>query len=515
MKRRYLTTLLLCASLLWSACEKHDFASGVVSSITSVEDIRDLYKGTDVTITSESLLGAVKIRGVVISNPDSLNITAGLVVIQSTTRNKTRGIILALQNANNYKMGDSLMVNVIGGKLTKVNGSMQLVGLSDANITKTATGKVIEPQSTSTLNIKSKPGDYESTLVQIKGGTINPEPTPASTFEGNKKVVNGADSIILHTEAMASFAKAQLPAAADFAGILFVKQDANSNTILQIWPRTQQDITNPIAPTDPNGPKLGKFPVIITGFVNDALGADGNYEYFQFKATREIDFEQTPMAVVSCYNAGSTSPYQGTAPEGGWATGGGRSYKFNLTSGKVTKGEIFYVGGSSKRINGANSTSIASAKWAASIPYNNTDGDGFGSRTGGLLPNSGNAAGVAIFEGVNVTEKSIPVDVVFYGGTSKTTMFNEIGPFGYRVTESDHYSVIDPITKAAQPFFYQGTNLYVIPHSDTQGNFVKLGGVFDAKIKKWTTPRGHEFYQMSPTSAISEIETNRVTIINN
>ncbi|WP_157687552.1 DUF5689 domain-containing protein [Pedobacter psychrophilus] len=517
MKLKYLIILLFASSFVLSACEKHDFAAGVVSSITSVEDVRDLYKGTEVTITSESLLGAEKIRGVVISNPDSANIASGLVVIQNTTRNKTRGIILAVENANTYKMGDSLLVNISGGKLNKVNGSMQITGLKEANITKTSSGSIIQPQSTSTFNINAKPGDYESTLVQIKGGTVNPPPTPTSVFNGEKSIINGADSIILHTETAASFANAQLPATADFAGILFVKQDANSNTILQIWPRTEADITNRIAPTDPNGPKLGKFPVIITGFVNDAKGADGNYEYFQFRATRDIDFEKTPMAVVTCTNAGSAAPYAGTAPEGGWATGGGRSYKFNLTSGKVLKGEYFYVGGGSKRINGPNSTLISDAKWITAINYVTIDGDGFGSKSSGLLPNSGNAGGISIFEGTNVTETSIPVDVVFFGGTGKTTMFNETGPFGYRVTDSDHYTITDPATKVDQPFFYQGTNQYVIPHKTPAdlGIFVKLGGVFDAKTKTWTTARGYEFYEMTQTSAISEIETTGATTINN
>ncbi len=517
MKLRYLYTLLVSSVLLWSACEKHDFADGVVSSITTVEDIRDLYKGNDVVISSADLLGAEKIRGVVISNADSANIKEGLVVIQNTQRSKTRGIILVMPNANDYKTGDSLMINVIGATLTKAEGALQIKNLQSSAITVSSTGNAIAPQSTSSYSINIKPSDYESTLVQIKGANVNPAPQPATTFSGSYSLVNGADSVFLHTEATASFADALLPATASFAGILMINKDANGVQAIQIWPRTQADITERIAPVNPNGPSLEKSAVIITGFVNDAKGADGNYEYFQFMATQNIDFEKTPMAVVTCTNAGSATPYTGTAPAGGWATGGGRSYKFNLTKGQVKKGDFFYVGGGNMRINGPNSTSISDAKWVTTINYNVNDGDGFGAKSGGLLPNSGNAGGIAIFEGTNVTETSIPVDAIFYGGTGTTTIYNDVDGFGYRVPENEHYNPIDIATATQQPFFYQGTNLYVIPHQNpsNQGIFTKLGGVFDVKTKTWTTPRAYEFYLMTQTSVITEIETNGVTTITN
>lgn len=517
MKKGYLFTLMIIGVLLWSACEKHDFADGVVSSITTVEDVRDLYKGNDVVISKADLLGAEKIRGVVISNPDSGNVKAGWVVIQNTQRSKTRGIILALENASEYKMGDSLMIDVVGATLTKAEGALQIKNLAGNAITKTSTGNVISPLSTSSYSINIKPSDYESTLVQIKGANVSPIPLPTTTFAGDYSLVNGADSVFLHTEAAASFANALVPATASFAGVLIASEDAEGNRKLQIWPRTQSDITDRVAPVDPNAPPLEKFAVIITGFVNDAKGADGNYEYFQFMATQNIDFEKTPMAVVTCTNAGSASPYTGTAPAGGWATGGGRTYKFNLTTGKVKKGEFFYVGGGNKRINGANSTDISEVNWVTTINYNVNDGDGFGAKSSGLLPNSGNAGGIAIFEGTNVTETSVPMDAVFFGGTGKTTMYNAVDGFGYRVPENEHYTAIDAATSTPQPFFYQGTNLYVIPHQSPadQGIFTKLGGVYDAATKTWTTPRAHEFYLMTQTSVITEIETTGVTQITN
>jgi hypothetical protein len=509
MKQKIYTVVLFCVMILAAACEKHDYAAGTLSPITSLEDVRALYKGADVVLNKENLMSAAQITGVVISNPDSGNVAAGVVVLQNKRRNKTRGIILELPSAATYKAGDSLLVTVTGLTLTKVKGSLRLKGLTDAGINKISAGNVVTATTVSSYNITLKPGEYESTLVQISAGTINPAPLPGVPMSGDHSVVNGADSIILHTETTAAFAANELPASANFTGIVYINETATGAMALQVWPRTYGDITDRIAPVDPNGPKLGKFPVVITGYVNDAKGADGNYEYFQFKATRDIDFEQTPMAVVTCTNAGTAAPNVGKAPAGGWATGGGRTYKFNLTSGSVTKGQFFYVGGSNKRINGPNSTDISAAKWIRTIAYVTNDGDGFGSSSSGLLPNSGNAGGIAIFEGTNITETSVPVDAILFGGSGTGTIYNADTNTGYRTVDSDHYAVVDPATGTAQPFFLQGTNTYIIPHQTPadQGIFVKLNGVFNTTTKTWVSPRGYDVYLMSPTSSTAEIES--------
>ena len=509
--------LLLIVVLAGAGCKKHDDAEGTLSPVTAVEDVRGLYKGTDLTITKDQLMDATKIMGVVISNPDSGNVKAGVVVIQQTRRSRTRGIILALENAADYKSGDSLTVTIEGSTLKRVDGSLQLTNLAAGAITKTSTGSKPAAISATSYEIAQKPDVYESTLVKISAATINPIPLTGDTMEGDKSAVNGADSIIIHTEATASFAKSEVPASASFTGILFISSSATGSSLLQIWPRSGIDISDRIAPVDPNGPQLGKFPVVITGFVNDSKGADGNYEYFQFLATRDIDFDKTPMAVVTCTNAGTAAPYAGKAPAGGWATGGGRTYKFNLTAGSVKKGEFFYVGGSNKKINGPNTTDISSSKWIRAIAYATNAGDGFGSNTSGLLPNSGNAGGIAIFEGTNITETSVPVDVVFFGGTGTGTIFNDTDKFGYRIVDNDHYRTTAADSAAEQPFLFQGTNTYIIPHQSPadQGIFVKLGGVYNNKTKVWDVPRSSDFYLMSATSAVTEIETNGVTSLSN
>ncbi|MCQ6958671.1 DUF5689 domain-containing protein [Mucilaginibacter aquariorum] len=507
IKTRFFYIAICLAVLLISACQKHNFTAGELSPTIAVGDLRVLYKGADVTLTKEKLLGATQIVGTVISMPDSGNVPSGIVVMQNYRRGVLRGISFSLGNAASaYHSGDSLVINVVGTTLKRVNGSLQISGLSETAIKKVSENNHVTVQSASSYSIKNNPDQYESTLVQIKMATVSPAPNIDDTFAGDRYLVNGADSIMLHTEASASFANAKLPASATVAGILLIGKNNQGETALQLWPRGISDVSDITKPADPNA-SLGKSPVIVTGYINDTKGADGNYEYFQFRATRDIDFSKTPMAVVSCTNAGAAEPNKGDAPGAGWATGGGRTYKFNLTEGSVLKGEFFYVGGSNKRINGPNTTDISTAKWIRSIAYVTNDGDGFGSATAGLLPNSGNAGGVAIFDGVIVTETSVPVDAVLFGGTGVTTIYNATTNKGYRVADNDHYNALDGST--AQPFFYQGTNTYVIPHSTPAdaGFFVKLGGNFDATSKTWLTPRGFKLYQLQPTSSLSDIET--------
>ena len=87
MKQKIYNVLLFCLLLLVAACEKHDYAAGTLSPITSLDDVRALYKGADVVLSKENLMEASQITGVVISNPDSGNVAAGIVVLQNRQRN--------------------------------------------------------------------------------------------------------------------------------------------------------------------------------------------------------------------------------------------------------------------------------------------------------------------------------------------------------------------------------------------------------------------------------------------
>jgi len=237
---------------------------------------------------------------------------------------------------------------------------------------------------------------------------------------------------------------------------------------------------------------------IITGYLTNPPGNDNNYEYIQLLATRDIDFTATSFSLVTCNNAGS-----GPAPANGWAIGQARSYKFNLTSGTVKKGQYFYVGGY-KNIFGSASTDMSTSVWGNSTLYSDVNGADFGTATANLLANSGNIAGIAIFQGTTVNASTVPLDVIMYGGNGN---FYSAGPpeIGFRITNNDYYGTINPISGVSQNFYGSGTNTQKLGYPATE-NFVQLGGVYDATTGRWTTPRSLISVPLTKTSPVTTLE---------
>jgi hypothetical protein len=483
--------LIVMLGLTFTGCKKTNNAEGTPSPIIAVVDLKALHKGTDLTLTASNMNGAQEIVGVVISNPANGNSPAGVVVLQNKRRNALRGIALELgTSAANYLPGDSLVVQVSGGLLTRVNGSMRITGLTEAAVQKIASGNVVQTNAINTATLLAAPDAYENTLVTISKARLEPTPAAGATFTGDKTINDGFGKIILHTEASASFAASELPVSANFTGIPIIAATGDVS-VVQLWARNLDDVF-PLAITIPS-------PIIITGYLTDPSGGDGNYEYIQFIATQDIDFAATSYAVVTCNNAG-TNP----APVNGWANGLARTYKFNLTSGTVKQGQFFYVGGN-KNIWGAGSTDISSATWINSTQYATVPGADFGAPTSNLLANSGNIAGIAVFSGTTVDASTVPIDVIMYGGTG--TVYAAGPPeVGYRITSTDYYSTINPLNRSNQNFYNAGTNTgkLVLPAA---GNFSQLGGIYDATSGRWIKGRSVASIPLTATSPISLIET--------
>ncbi|MHC8950067.1 DUF5689 domain-containing protein [Sphingobacterium hungaricum] len=504
---------LLALIYVFQSCEKHDYAAGSPSPYISLEYLRAVYKGQDIQLTEDKVSSAKEITGLVISNHQNGNVPEGLILMQQYKNAQFRGIAIKVGSiATNYLPGDSIVVN-IENKTLKKDGYLYLDGVTESDIQKISSSNQLHSRRTNANAINSRPDVFESTLVSILGCEVFPKPTEGETLEGGKLLLNGADTVTLRTLPTADFAQEKLPRNIDIVGVLLgSKAPATTKfDILPLFYSNIRDISDPEIPGN-----LGAMPLIITGFVNDPNGGDGNYEYIQLRANTDIDFTEIPFSLILGTNAGAATPNPGAPPAAGWATGGGRTYKFNLTEGKVSKGEFFYVGGSQKRINGPNSTSISAANWIRTIAYTTTAGDGIGNASSGLLPNSGNAGAIGLFVGTNVGEQTVPIDAVFFGGTGTATIVDSIGIKGYRIGNNDHYNVTNQTTGEAQPLFSMGTNQYRIPHSTPTdvGFFVKLGGVFNTTTRKWTTPRNYVFHTMTKSSVISELETGEnITVL--
>jgi hypothetical protein len=503
MKKILLYAFFLLSLLSLWGCKKDTYPGGEISPYIALLDIRSLYKGQDLVLNTGNMKGSTSLAVTVVSDHSGGNLPEGLLVVQDSRRvSLLRGISIPLgAAAAGYIPGDSLLIRVDGKTLTRVNGILQITGVTRNDIQKVASGNVIPINRVTVGQIQKDPGAYESTLSVIVKGTFDPLPMPTDVLSGDKTLNDGFGDIILHTEANASFAKDSALINANYYGIVFNTEGKDGKLVPQFRIRTGQDVTK-------LSPIIEVTPVLITGFMSDVAGGDGNYEYVQLMATTDIDFAVTPYAVVVTNNAGASTPTG--VPSKGWATGNMRTYKFSLSQGKATKGKFFYVGGAGKLINGENSTNISSSNWIRAFDYTKSDGDGFGLKTGGLFANSGNASGIAVFKDSAVTTDSKPVDVIFIatGGTLYS------GNRGYRIANTDFYDVVNPITFESQPFYRQGSNtLSLVYNPGDQGYFNMLGGVYNPDLGKWVRARAQNSIILAKSAVISDIEGEGATTL--
>ena len=493
MKNIFIWSLLLLTAGIFGGCKKDgNYPGARVSPYISLYDLRNSFKGNDITLNEENMFGATKISALVVSDHSGGNLPEGMLVVQDARRlGQLRGISIPLgAEAANYAVGDSLIINVGGKMLKRVDGILQITGVTTSDITKVASGIAIAPSIVTANKIIDNPSNYESTLVTITSAGFDPSIPAGSTYEGDRIINDGFANIVLHTEPTASFAADPLPYLANFTGIVVPGSDGTP----QLRPRVESDITILSA----TAPKISA--IVITGYLTDPTGSDANHEYIQLLATKDIDFSVTPFSIVTTNNAGTALPTG--VPPNGWATGGGRTYKIDITSGSVLKGQYFYVGANAK-IWGSASAEVTTAFWVTKM-YATVDGDGFGTKTSNLLANSGNAGGIAVFEGITVEESTIPDDVIFYGGNG--SLFNAGPPArGYRITNTDYYDMVNPVTLEDQPFFAQGSNTgkFSFP---TTSNFTRLNGTYNKTTGRWTQARLQTNIPLTTTSTVAEIE---------
>lgn len=494
MKKIFNGLLAILLAAGFTGCKKDgNYPGGVVSPYISIFDIRDLYKGNDITLSTDNMFGGDKITGVVVSDHSQGNLPTGLLILQDKRRlSQLRGIAIALgPEASSYVPGDSLVINAIGGVLKKENGVLTLTGIDNSDITKISSGNPIDIPIVRANAILNNPDAYESTLLTITRVGFDPSYPPGTTYAGDHIINDGFGNMYLHVETAASFSGQPLPYLSNFTGIVL---NGRPDSIPQLWPRTVSDIVVLSA----TAPKIA--PLIITGYLTDPTGTDANYEYIQLMATKDINFATNNFSVVTCNNAGTATPTG--FPVNGWATGDARTYKINITAGSVVKGQYIYVG-ANKNIWGAGSTDISSAFWISKM-YSTVPGDGFGTATTNLLANSGNGAGISVFDLTAVTTDTIPVDVIFYGGAGN---LYTAGPpeRGYKITNTDYYDITNPSTLAHQPYFNMGSNTGKMTFPAT-ANFSKLGGTYNVTTGRWTSARNLTSVPLTATSTLSQIE---------
>jgi hypothetical protein len=264
MKKIYslLAALLLC-TLLFNACKKDEKpAEGKLNSFAALFVVKNAYKGSDVQLNAEKLGGATQTGGIVISNLSGNNFPKGGLIIQNASRGQVRGLLIELPDAaGNYAPGDSLVINIDGSTLAKVGSSLQLKGITTADITKVSSDNALKPRTVALGALLGNFELYENTLLKVTADA-KPVPQPGETYAGNKMLDDGSGSAVaLHTSATATFAANSLPASATYTVIpMYGDEAGNYGTIPQVRLRTEADVENASGPIYANWPESFETP---------------------------------------------------------------------------------------------------------------------------------------------------------------------------------------------------------------------------------------------------------------
>lgn len=259
MKNRYLSFLAICLSIIgFTSCveENPNPAEGTPNPQASIYVVREAYHEKDLDLGPGPLFGAHQIQGVVVSNTGGNNWPAGHVAIQDTWRGMKRGIILDLgEQAANYTVGDQLMIDVRGSKVTRKDGVLHIVGLKPQNIEKQQTGLPVVPTTVAVGELINNFSKYESTLVMVTGD-MDPLPATGETYAGSKQIGDGSGTTVtLFTDANASFASRRLPASASFIGVPTI---VDGKPVLRM--RNVADAVNASGPIYPGWPETFELP---------------------------------------------------------------------------------------------------------------------------------------------------------------------------------------------------------------------------------------------------------------
>jgi hypothetical protein len=247
--------LVLAGMLLMilQACVK-DYvnpANGTTGELITLYDMRQAYRGSEVTLNGDVLGGASKIQGIVISDKAGMNVEAGTFVIQQTFASSnavtdiTRGLVIKMANGNaEFNLGDSLSINVSGAKLDRINGKLTISGMTTDKVTVLASGKIPITRQVTQGILGVKMDEYESTLISLHADVA--DYAAATTFSGLRKLRdNTGPELYVHTRTGATFAATLVPINAQFTGIAgFLNETSKDTTGAKrtISPRNAADI---------------------------------------------------------------------------------------------------------------------------------------------------------------------------------------------------------------------------------------------------------------------------------
>lgn len=168
-------------------------------ALMSIADVRAAYTGG-----SAVFVAGTKIRGVVISDLTTANITANNLILQDGGA----GIIVRFTAPNTFNLNDSIEIDLSSDSLQTYQQGLEVNYVSSSAVTVLGTGTVT-PNSTTTSLISGNLSTLESTLVKVTGATLTGGTT--GTYSGTVTITDATGTLLLYTRSSATFSGTSYP----------------------------------------------------------------------------------------------------------------------------------------------------------------------------------------------------------------------------------------------------------------------------------------------------------------
>jgi hypothetical protein len=168
-------------------------------ALMTVADVRNAYTGG-----SAVFVAGTKIRGVVISDKTTANITANNLILQDGSS----GITVRFTAPNTFNLNDSLEIDLTSDSLQTFQQGLQINYVNSTAVTVLGTGSVT-PNVVTASAVTANLGTLESTLVTITGATLSGG--ASGTYSGSVTITDASGTLILYTRSGATFAGTAYP----------------------------------------------------------------------------------------------------------------------------------------------------------------------------------------------------------------------------------------------------------------------------------------------------------------
>lgn len=172
---------------------------GGPETVVDISSIRALFTGATTFVPSGR-----KIKGMVISDRGGNNLNNRNLYLQDGSA----GIVVRFDASHTFNLGDELEISVSDVELSEFNKLLQVNNVPLTNAVLKSTGNVLTPRVATIAEINTNFNAWESTLVRISNVNI----TGGATLSGNRTLNDGTGTIVMFTNASATFSSMATPA---------------------------------------------------------------------------------------------------------------------------------------------------------------------------------------------------------------------------------------------------------------------------------------------------------------